>query len=82
MREENVKLKEEERQRKKVMKKYAKEYFMMGYESFFSFEDKRAAIANLNKALEFDPELKEAKTLMKKLQLLETSSSKKKKKKK
>ncbi len=82
LREENVKLKEEEKQRKKVMKKYAKEYFMMGYESFFSFEDKRAAIANLNKALEFDPELKEAKTLIKKLQLSETDSSKKKKKKK
>ncbi|MFR9166398.1 MAG: AAA family ATPase [Dysgonomonas sp.] len=37
------------------LKKYAKEYYLLGNECVTSYKDYRAAIANFNKALELDP---------------------------
>ena len=57
---ENARLKEEMRESKKNLQKYAKEYYLMGNECVTQAHDTRAALANYDKALELYPEYVDA----------------------
>lgn len=51
----NTHLKNRLHEQTNALKKYAKEYYLMGNECIVSYKDHRAALANFNKALELDP---------------------------
>lgn len=51
----NAELKRKLHDQTNALKKYAKEYYLMGNECVVSYKDYRAALANFNKALELDP---------------------------
>lgn len=78
LRDEIITLKKKDEQRSAIMRKYAKEYYAMGKESFFTYQDKKAALANLGKALEFDPDMKKARELVSKLHKEDNKKQKKK----
>ena len=61
LREENKYLKEELRQQKENLKKYAHEYYLMGNECVTKAKDTRAAHANFDKAIELYPEFVDAR---------------------
>ncbi len=60
LREQNKALKEEMRTQQERLKKYAREYLLMGNECITQAHDERAALANYNKALELHPEYVDA----------------------
>ena len=60
LKSENARLKEEMRESKKNLQKYAKEYYLMGNECVTQAHDTRAALANYDKALELYPEYVDA----------------------
>lgn len=51
----NEELKSRLHEQTQALKKYAKEYYLLGNECITSYKDHRAALANFNKALELDP---------------------------
>ena len=51
----NKELQDKLHEQSNALKKYAKEYYLLGNECITSYKDHRAAIANFNKALELDP---------------------------
>lgn len=55
LREQNRKLKEQMKQQQDSLKKYAREYLIMGNECITQAHDARAALANYDKALELYP---------------------------
>ena len=55
LKDRNKQLKNKLREQTNALKKYAKEYYLMGNECIVSYKDHRAALANFNKALELDP---------------------------
>ena len=55
LKEQNRQLKEQMRQQQESLKKYAREYLMMGNECITQAHDARAALANYDKALELSP---------------------------
>ena len=57
---ENLRLKEEMRESKKSLQKYAEEYYLMGNECITQAHDTRAALANYDKAIELYPEYVDA----------------------
>lgn len=57
---ENVNLKAQMEEQKKNLRKYAREYLLMGNEAITHARDVRAAIANYDKALELYPEMTDA----------------------
>ncbi len=60
LKEQNKALKEEMRAQQERLKKFAREYLMMGNECITQAHDERAALANYNKALELSPEYVDA----------------------
>lgn len=56
LREQNRQLKEQMRAQQEYLKKYAREYLMMGNECITQAHDTRAALANYDKALELYPD--------------------------
>lgn len=52
---QNKNLRQRLHEQNEALKKYAKEYYLMGNECIVSYKDHRAALANFNKALELDP---------------------------
>ena len=60
LKEENKALKEQMRQQKESLKKYAHEYYLMGNECIVRAKDARAAHANFDKAIELYPEYVDA----------------------
>jgi len=55
LKEQNQILKDKMHEQSNALKKYAKEYYLLGNECIVSYKDHRAALANFNKALELDP---------------------------
>jgi len=55
LKNKNKELQEKLHQQSNALKKYAKEYYLLGNECITSYKDHRAAIANFNKALDLDP---------------------------
>lgn len=55
LKDRNTELKKKLHEQTNALKKYAKEYYLMGNECIVSYKDHRAALANFNKALELDP---------------------------
>lgn len=53
--EENKRLKEQMRQQREALNRYAEEYYLLGNECIVSYKDARAALANFNKALDLNP---------------------------
>ena len=47
-------------EQRNALKKYAKEYYLLGNECVVSYKDYRAALANFDKALELDPDYVDA----------------------
>lgn len=60
LKQENERLKEDMRNFKKNLEKYAREYYVMGNESITKFHDSKAGLANYNKAIELYPEYVDA----------------------
>ena len=60
LREQNRQLKEQMRSQQEYLKKYAREYLLMGNECITQAHDARAALANYDKALELYPEYTDA----------------------
>lgn len=60
LQEQNRLLKEQMRQQQESLKKYAREYLVMGNECITQAHDSRAALANYNKALELYPDYADA----------------------
>lgn len=60
LKEENLRLKEQMREKQKNLEKYAKEYYLMGNECITKAHDVRAAIANYDKAIELYPQYTDA----------------------
>ena len=60
LREQNRQLKEQMRSQQEYLKKYAREYLLMGNECITQAHDARAALANYDKALEFYPDYTDA----------------------
>ena len=56
LREQNRQLKEQMRSQQEYLKKYAREYLLMGNECITQAHDARAALANYDKALELYPD--------------------------
>ena len=59
-REQNRQLKEQMRSQQEYLKKYAREYLLMGNECITQAHDARAALANYDKALELYPDYTDA----------------------
>ncbi len=57
---EILELRKELKEQRKSVEKFAREYFLMANDCIVQFKDKSAAIANLNKAIELDPEFFDA----------------------
>lgn len=55
LKQQNRVLKDKLHEQTNALKKYAKEYYLMGNECITSYKDYRAGLANFNKALELDP---------------------------
>ncbi|NDW18022.1 helicase [Dysgonomonas sp. 216] len=55
LKQQNSELKDKMHEQTRALKKYAKEYYLLGNECIVSYKDYRAALANFNKALELDP---------------------------
>lgn len=55
LKEEAQSLRQQMREQKAVLHKYAEEYYLLGNECVVSYKDYRAALANFNKALDLDP---------------------------
>lgn len=60
LRNQNKELREKMQEQKNALKKYAKEYYLLGNECIVSYKDHRAALANFDKALELDPDYLDA----------------------
>ena len=60
LREQNRQLKEQMRSQQEYLKKYAREYMLMGNECITQAHDARAALANYDKALELYPDYTDA----------------------
>ena len=60
LREQNRQLKEQMRSHQEYLKKYAREYLLMGNECITQAHDARAALANYDKALELYPDYTDA----------------------
>ena len=60
LREQNRQLKEQMRSQQEYLKKYAREYLLMGNECITQAHDARAALANYDKALELYPDYQDA----------------------
>lgn len=60
LKSENVEIKKEMLAQRDSLKKYAKEYYLMGNECITQAHDLKAALANYNKALELDSKLVDA----------------------
>lgn len=60
LREQNRQLKEQMRSQQEYLKKYAREYLLMGNECITQAHDTRAALANYDKALELYPDYTDA----------------------
>lgn len=60
LREQNRQLKEQMRTQQEYLKKYAREYLLMGNECITQAHDARAALANYDKALELYPDYTDA----------------------
>lgn len=60
LREHNRQLKEQMRSQQEYLKKYAREYLLMGNECITQAHDARAALANYDKALELYPDYTDA----------------------
>ena len=60
LREQNRQLKEQMRSQQEYLKKYAREYLLMGNECITQAHDARAALANYDKALELYPDYTDA----------------------
>lgn len=57
---DNVRLKEEMATQQKNLRKFAREYYLLGNESIVHAHDVRSALANYDKALELDPDMIDA----------------------
>lgn len=68
LKQENKHLRQEQHETRERLKKYADEYYQMGNECITRFEDKRAALANYDKALTLYPNHADARIM--KAQLL------------
>lgn len=55
LKEKNAELKHRLHEQTETLKKYAKEYYLMGNECIIGYKDYRAALANFEKALDLDP---------------------------
>lgn len=55
LKDQNKELKEKMHEQRASLRKYAKEYYLLGNECIVSYKDHRAALANFDKALELDP---------------------------
>jgi len=55
LKDDNKQLRDRLHEQTQALKKYAKEYYLLGNECITSYKDHRAALANFNKALELDP---------------------------
>lgn len=55
LKNKNKELQEKLHTQTSALKKYAKEYYLLGNECITSYKDHRAALANFNKALDLDP---------------------------
>jgi len=55
LKEQNRQLRDKMHEQTNALKKYAKEYYLLGNECVVSYKDYRAGLANFNKALELDP---------------------------
>lgn len=60
LKEENKRLREQMHSQRESLKKYAREFLMMGNECITQAHDSQAALANYDKALEFYPEYTDA----------------------
>ncbi|NDW09449.1 AAA family ATPase [Dysgonomonas sp. 520] len=60
LKEENKTLKDKMHEQTNALKKYAREYYLLGNECITSYKDHRAALANFDKALELDPSFVDA----------------------
>lgn len=60
LREENRSLKKRMAEKEENLRKYAREYYVMGNECITQAHDNRAALANYNKALELNPNYTDA----------------------
>jgi len=60
LKEENVAIKRKMEEQRTNLKKYAKEYYVMGNQCITHAHDLRAALANYDKALELDPKMVDA----------------------
>ena len=60
LKDENKRIKDQMREQRTVLHKYAEEYFVMGNECIVKYKDPRAALANFKKALDLDPEYLDA----------------------
>jgi len=60
LKEENVAIKRKMEIQRESLKKYAKEYYVMGNQCITQAHDLRAALANYDKALELDPRMVDA----------------------
>jgi len=60
LKEENVAIKRKMEEQRANLKKYAKEYYVMGNQCITHAHDLRAALANYDKALELDPKMVDA----------------------
>ena len=60
LREQNRQLKEQMRSQQEYLKKYAREYLLMGNECITQAHDARAALANYDKAMELYPDYTDA----------------------
>lgn len=60
LKDENVAIKKKMEAQRESLKKYAKEYYVMGNQCITHAHDLRAALANYDKALELDPKMVDA----------------------
>ncbi|WP_321424441.1 AAA family ATPase [uncultured Bacteroides sp.] len=60
LKDENVAIKRQMEAQRESLKKYAKEYYVMGNQCITHAHDLRAALANYDKALELDPKMVDA----------------------
>ena len=60
LKDENVAIKRKMEAQRESLKKYAKEYYVMGNQCITHAHDLRAALANYDKALELDPKMVDA----------------------
>ena len=60
LKEENVAIKRKMEEQRASLRKYAKEYYVMGNQCITHAHDIRAALANYDKALELDPKMVDA----------------------